>query len=490
VPERRLIEERTPGAFTCWQMGGAGAVGGQVMTGLATLSRLRARFPGKLAAWPFEPLDRPVALLEIWPGLIETAVKAAAQPGEIRDAAQVRLLTGALAEIQARGQLQSLIEDVPDEARKTEGWILGVGHASTLSAAAQPDLVAPRLKDNCFALPPGVDWTPVETALARLKAALAPVVARERIPVFEANGRRLSVPPVAQRSNPPAPNSAVDGYGLAAASAEGPGPHLLPVLSGRAAAGAPLGRAVPYGRAVQVLTGAVLPDGVDTIVLNEDIEAGDGTVAFHGPLKPGANTRRAGEDVREGQELFSAGHRLRPPDLALLAATGLEHVDVFRQLRVGVLSTGDEIVPPGRARKPEHTHDANRPMLLSLAAAWGHAPVDLGHVRDDRDALRDRFDSAEADVILTTGGASAGAEDHVSALLREEGHLTAWRIALKPGRPLALAQWDGTPVFGLPGNPVAAFKYNANRRDKKVAWPTPSQRHRIRRNRPQKSQTS
>lgn len=319
----------------------------------------------------------------------------------------------------------------------------------------------PRLENDCFALPPGVHWTPVDEALARLEAVLHPVIETETLPVAAADGRFLAAPAVAQRANPPAANSAVDGYGFAGAGL-GEGTHILPLVEGRAAAGAPLGRPVPEGAAVRILTGARLPDGVDTVVLEEDVTAEAGRIAFAGPLKPGANTRKAGEDVVAGEAILEAGHRLRPQDLALLAAVGVHRPAVFRRLRVGVLSTGDEVVPAGEAAEgagPDAIYDANRPMLLALLARWNYAPVDLGHVPDDREALRARFCAAarEADVILSSGGASAGDEDHVSALLAETGSIEVWRIALKPGRPLALGVWDGVPVFGLPGNPVAAF---------------------------------
>src|SRR5690606_14764220 len=166
-------------------------------------------------------------------------------------------------------------------------------------------------------------------------------------------------------------------------------------------------------------------------------------------------------DVAAGDIALRAGHRLRPPDLALLSAVGLARISVFRPLRVGVLSTGDEIAAEaGEAvLRADRIHDANRPMLLALARRWDHVAVDLGHVGDDRAALAARLDRAatEADVIFTSGGASAGDEDHVSALLTEAGTMQSWRIAVKPGRPLALGLWRGVPVFGLPGNPVAAF---------------------------------
>jgi molybdopterin molybdotransferase len=194
-------------------------------------------------------------------------------------------------------------------------------------------------------------------------------------------------------------------------------------------------------------------------VLEEDCAVDATHVAFRGPVKAFANMRKAGEDVTEGELALIKGRVLTPADLALASAVGIGKLPVFDRLRVGVLSTGDEIIEPGGSAGPGQIFDANRPMLLSLAARMGYAPVDLGHVKDDRAALRDRLDQArqQADVVLTSGGASAGDEDHVSALLKESGALAEWRIALKPGRPLALGMWDGLPVFGLPGNPVAAL---------------------------------
>ncbi len=158
-----------------------------------------------------------------------------------------------------------------------------------------------------------------------------------------------------------------------------------------------------------------------------------------------------------GCAILAAGRRLTPGDLALAAATGHGALPVRARLRVGVLSTGDELAEPGEAAPAHGTFDANRPMLLSLLRRWGHEARDLGRAPDDRDALRDMLDGAGCDAVLTSGGASSGAEDHLSALMGAEGRVAAWRIAIKPGRPLMLGTWGGVPLFGLPGNPVAAF---------------------------------
>jgi molybdopterin molybdotransferase len=276
------------------------------------------------------------------------------------------------------------------------------------------------------------------------------------VPLVEATGRIAALAVNAARANPPLPNTAVDGYGFA--GGRGAGTHELPLVAGRAAAGDAPG-AVPEGQAIRVLTGAALPDGVDTVILQEDVVLTDGSVRFSGRVKAGANTRKAGEDVVAGQEIVTAGRKITPADLALLAATGVSDVAVRRRLKVGVISTGDELVEPGEAARDGQIYDANRPMLLALAEQFGHVPVDLGRVPDNRETLRGRLDNAaqDVDVILTSGGASAGDEDHVSALLEEAGAMALWRMAIKPGRPLALGLWQGVPVFGLPGNPVAAL---------------------------------
>ena len=318
-------------------------------------------------------------------------------------------------------------------------------------------LTPPPLSNDCFALPQGVNWTPVDEALALLRGRLRPVTRAEAVPLSEALGRVLAEDAIALRSNPPQPNTAVDGYGFAGGRSEGA--HVMPLVAGRAAAGVPFNGVVPPGQAIRILTGAALPEGVDTVILEEDVRTDGASVAFNGPLKSGANTRKAGEDVAAGDVILPAGRVLTPADLALASATGLAELLVRKPLRVAVISTGDELVDPGEPAGLGQIYDANRPMLLALIRQFGFETVDMGRIKDDRAALGTAFDqaAAQADVILTSGGASAGDEDHVSALLREAGAMQEWRIALKPGRPLALGMWQGTPVFGLPGNPVAAL---------------------------------
>lgn len=319
-------------------------------------------------------------------------------------------------------------------------------------------LTPPPLKNDCFALPAGQDWTPVPEVHQLLQERLQPIAQIETRPAMQTLGCVLAEPVCAARDNPPHANSAVDGYGLCA-EGFGAGAHQVSFVAGRAAAGAPFLGEVPKGQAIRILTGASVPEGVDTILLQEDVSAADQLIAFHGPLKVGSNLRKAGEDSLKGAQILPAGRKLTPADLALMAATGVTTVQVYRPLRVGVLSTGDELAEAGSQADPHQIYDANRPMLLAMIAQFGHHPVDLGVAPDDRKAVQDMLQAAseEVDVILTSGGASAGDEDHISAVLQDKGHLVQWRIAMKPGRPMALAMWQGKPVFGLPGNPVAAF---------------------------------
>lgn len=458
VAEHRACDRAARAASSCFQLAFPPTVGGQVLMGLPVLHRLRCA--GGVAVWPFEPWqDAPVVLAEIWPGLIEQAVKSQLSelgPQAIRDCEQVRLLALALSRL-SEDELHGWMSDLPDIARQ-EAWILGAGHNARLVALARKEKEAHKpLANDCFALPPGIDWTPVDVALEDLRSRLGPIVGLAQTPLTEALGRIVARNVTARRAHPPLPNTAVDGYGFA--GGRGPGAHRLPLIAAQAAAGARLEEAVQDGDAVRILTGAALPDGVDTVVLQEDVEIEDGAVCFTGPIKAGANTRAAGEDKKANDIVAARGRRITPADLALMSAVGVATLETFAPLKVGILSTGDELVEAGQSAAPGQIFDANRPMLMGLITGLGHSAVDLGRVGDDRDALRARLEDAAAqvDVIFTSGGASAGDADHVSGLLNEAGSMALWRIAIKPGRPLALGMWNGTPVFGLPGNPVAAM---------------------------------
>lgn len=320
-------------------------------------------------------------------------------------------------------------------------------------------ITPPPLRDDCFSLPAGVDWMPVETALAHLKEKLTCRVAAKELPLEQAVGRFLSKDLYAKRNSPPYANSAVDGYGFDGTLSDQSAPLVLPLIKGRAAAGQPYQGSVPKGSAIQILTGAALPKGVDTIVLQEDVATDGQEVAFHGPLRQGKNTRLMGEDIQAGQCVLNKSRKITVADLGLLASVGIADVPVCESLCIGVLSTGDELIEASQSADFGQIYDANRPMLLGLLRRLGYAAMDLGTAPDDPEKLHAKLNSAasQCDVILTSGGASAGAEDHMSALLNSTGSMALWRVAVKPGRPLAMGLWQGVPVFGLPGNPVAAF---------------------------------
>ncbi len=311
--------------------------------------------------------------------------------------------------------------------------------------------------EDASTLPRGIDWIPVDAALAQLREVMPVVKATESIGVADAAGRVLAEPLVAVRDNPPTANSAIDGYGFAHASV-GVGGRLQRA-GGAAVPGHPFCGTLMAGQALRILTGAVIPDGVDTVVLEEDTTVAGDVLTMTRCPEPGANIRLAGEDIRVGDHLFETGHRIAASDMATLCASGRTQVVVTRRLRVGVLSTGDELIEIGGAARQDGIIDMNRPLLLGMIRQWGHDAIDLGRAPDRRAAVRDWLEQAVAvvDMVLVSGGVSASEQDHVAALLQAEGRYHLWRIAMKPGRPLAMALWRDIPVFGLPGNPIAAF---------------------------------
>ncbi len=312
-----------------------------------------------------------------------------------------------------------------------------------------------QLSDDCFAF--GGALLSVEAAEALIAERVSPLPGEEAAPLGVALGRVLARDLVAPLPLPPFFNAAVDGYAFRHADLHA-GRDTRLALAGRVAAGQAAGGGTAPATAVRVFTGAPMPPGADTVLMQEDARLEPGAVLVPPGLKPGANARPAGEDVAAGAVALPAGRRLRAPEIGLAAALGLSALPVRRRVRVGVFSTGDELASPGAALRPAQTYDSNRFTLLALLAGLPAEATDLGILPDRPEAvaaaLRDAARSQ--DVLLTSGGVSTGEEDHVRAAIEAGGRLVFWRLAVKPGRPAAMGVVGGAPVVGLPGNPVAA----------------------------------
>jgi molybdopterin molybdotransferase len=314
-----------------------------------------------------------------------------------------------------------------------------------------------QLSDDCFAF--GGPMMSVDEAVAIIATRLSAVDGIEAVPLERADGRILAGDISASLPLPPFTNSAVDGYAVRSSDLPLREEAAFPV-SGRIQAGASAREPVKPGHAVRIFTGAPMPEGADTVFMQEDVRVDDaGKVVVPAGLRPGANVRPVGEDIQLGTAALGAGLRLRPQDIALAAAFGLTQIDVRRRIRVAVFSTGNELVSPGDPRQSAQLYDSNRFMLMAMLARLGCEVRDLGILRDDRAALAQGLKKAAGtnDLIVTSGGVSTGEEDHVKAAVEDVGTLVLWRMAIKPGRPVAMGIIGGTPFIGLPGNPVASF---------------------------------
>lgn len=309
----------------------------------------------------------------------------------------------------------------------------------------------------------GAKLMEIGKALEALAKSCQPVTHVETISIGAGLGRILAHDIVAARNVPPEANSAVDGYAFRFRDLTENAETILPV-TGRAAAGHPLGRPLEIGEAIRIFTGAALPTGFDTVVMQEDcrlIKAsetnGVDQITVPAGLRLGDNARAQGEDVTAGSTILTAGRRLRPQDLGIAASIGLDKLEVFAPLKVAVFSTGDEVRDPGTELPPGAIYDANRTCILALLDGLNCQTSDLGILPDDRDVITQKLSDAARnnDLILTSGGVSVGDEDHVRGAVEAQGAINFWRLAIKPGRPVAMGEIGETAFIGLPGNPAA-----------------------------------
>jgi molybdopterin molybdotransferase len=318
-----------------------------------------------------------------------------------------------------------------------------------------------QLSDDCFAF--SGPLLRLEEMERLISERISPVAENERVPLHGARGRVIALDVRAPVDLPLFDNSAVDGYAVRHADLRQDDDSRLTV-SGRLTAGARASVPLKPGEAIRIFTGAAMPKGADTVYMQEDVSVEGNHVIAPKGLKSGANRRLAGEDIRAGTVVFSAGTVLEAQHISLAAALGLTDVVVKRRLKVAIFSTGDEVVEPGAPRRDTAIYDSNRILTAELLERLGAVVTDLGILRDDLNVLVEAFKKAAGhDLVVTTGGVSSGEADHVRAAVEMSGSLVFWRVAIKPGRPVAMAVIRGAKVgesaafIGLPGNPVAVF---------------------------------
>ena len=300
--------------------------------------------------------------------------------------------------------------------------------------------------------------TPVDEALEYLLAQVSITQQIESVPLYAAKGRILAQGQTSKINVPPWANSAMDGYAVRFSDLQSNKPLHI---SQRIPAGA-LGTSLESNTAARIFTGAPIPEGADTVIMQEQCSVTDGRVALPTAadgVQQGQNIRGQGEDVVAGQQVLAAGKRLRAQELGLLASVGVATVPVYKKLKIAVLSTGDELIEPGTLPTPGKIYNSNRYTLEALIEALDMECIALGIVADSRDATEAalRKGAAQADIVISSGGVSVGEEDHVKAVIEQWGFLHLWKLAIKPGKPFAYGEFDGTPVLGLPGNPSAVL---------------------------------
>ncbi|OUS14642.1 molybdopterin molybdenumtransferase MoeA [Rhodospirillales bacterium 47_12_T64] len=319
-----------------------------------------------------------------------------------------------------------------------------------------------QLTDDCFAH--GGKLMTTSEALILLQEKLHCISKPEILPVANCLGRTLAEDIISPCNVPPHDNSAVDGYVVNFDDLH-PGENTLLPVTDRIAAGSEVKENLAQGTAARIFTGAPMPLGADTVLMQEDCMLDDkGHVSIPDGIKRGSNRRFAGEDVDKGSVIFKARRILRPQDLGLISAVGISHISVRKPLNVALFSTGDELRNPGDNLLSGQVFDSNRFAITGLLQNLGCIVTDLGILADNLDTIRSALSKAAGkfDLVITSGGVSVGEEDHVKQAVEAQGSLHAWRLAIKPGRPIALGQLGKTAFVGLPGNPVAVMVTFAN----------------------------
>ena len=298
----------------------------------------------------------------------------------------------------------------------------------------------------------------LEDALARILADVRPVAGIETIAIRSALGRVLAGDVISAIDVPAHQNSAMDGYAFASEDLQADGETRLAVI-GVAAAGKPFNGAVSTGQCTRILTGAAMPAGTDSVVMQENVELEGDIAILPKGQKAGQHVRQAGEDIGAGQVALRAGTQLRPAELGVVASLGVSEVSVRRRPRVAFFSTGDELRHVGEPLEKGQIYDSNRYTIYGMLKRLGVEAIDLGVVRDERDAVAKAFSdaAAAADAVITSGGVSVGDADYVTEILERTGSVGFWRVAMKPGRPFAFGRIGDALFFGLPGNPVSVM---------------------------------
>jgi molybdopterin molybdotransferase len=302
------------------------------------------------------------------------------------------------------------------------------------------------------------DSLSADAALKKILGAISPIQGMEKVPLRAALDRVLAEDVHSDVDVPAHVNSAMDGYAVRSADLPKSGTRELQV-AGTVYAGKPLPQAVAAGQCARIMTGGVLPAGTDTVVIQERAERHGDSIRIGADTKPGDNVRQAGEDIAKGDKILNKGTRLTPADLGLIASLGIGEVMVTRKPRVAFFSTGDELQSIGETLKDGNVYDSNRYTLHGMLARLGAEIIDMGVVRDVKEDLEKAFNEAAsyADVVITSGGVSVGEADYVKEMLAKLGQVNFWKVAIKPGRPLAFGRLKSAWFFGLPGNPVSVM---------------------------------